>query len=230
MRLFDLFRKRRKRKGTRKRPGSRTSKTSRDIARLTTGLENMQTQINTTNLILQKHDNDILENSLTIKGQCEQIQNLEYLVAAATSTPENLGLPLVNRPHQAPVPSIMQRTGPSEDNQKFDISRFTEQEKRILAVFFQSQGMALSYADIAQWLDKSHHTVKNQMNQIRAKTDLFTWQTDNENRKIFRLKDGLKIEKYLNIHRPVRETGQTGPGAAALKAVQIGEQLPDESA
>ena len=59
--------------------------------------------------------------------------------------------------------------------------------------------MALSYADIAHSLNKSPHTIKNQMRQINIKADLFDKNIDDENRNRFKIKDGLKIERYLNV-------------------------------
>jgi DNA-binding NarL/FixJ family response regulator len=62
--------------------------------------------------------------------------------------------------------------------------------------------MALSYKDIGSILGKSANTIKNQMHQILIKADLFERAIDNDMRNRFRLKDGIKIEKYLNIDRP----------------------------
>jgi len=61
--------------------------------------------------------------------------------------------------------------------------------------------MALSYRDVGSMLGKSANTVKNQMHQILIKADLFERIIDNDMRNRFRLKDGIKIEKYLNVDR-----------------------------
>ena len=60
--------------------------------------------------------------------------------------------------------------------------------------------MAFSYIDIAKALGKSANTVKNQMHQLCMKADLFDKTIDNQSRNRFRLKDGLKIEQYLNVN------------------------------
>lgn len=68
-----------------------------------------------------------------------------------------------------------------------------------MAVFFQNQGMALSYVDIARALSRSPYTIKNQIRQIRLKADLFDRTVGDQSRNRFKLKDGLRIEKYLNV-------------------------------
>ncbi|MFC1794065.1 helix-turn-helix transcriptional regulator [Planctomycetota bacterium] len=82
---------------------------------------------------------------------------------------------------------------------KFDINHFSEQQKKILAVFFQNQDMSLSYVDIGRILNKSPHTIKNQMREIRLKADLFDRTFGEQSRHRFKLKKDLRIEKYLNV-------------------------------
>ena len=60
----------------------------------------------------------------------------------------------------------------------------------------------MSYADLAAVLGKSVCTVKNQMNQIRHKADLFNCAVGPQSRNLFRLKDDLKVEKLLKVGRP----------------------------
>ena len=81
------------------------------------------------------------------------------------------------------------------------MDRFSGQEKRILSVFFENHDMALSYVDIARALGKSHHTIKNQMHQITSRADLFDVAVDHGQRKRFRLKDNVKIEKHLKMNK-----------------------------
>jgi len=97
------------------------------------------------------------------------------------------------------LPAPPARVSPA---QQFDIERFTEQEKRVLAVFFQNKGIKMSYADVAKVLNKSAYTVKNQVNQIRQKADLFDCTIGNQSRNLFKLKDDLRIEKYLKVGQP----------------------------
>ena len=59
--------------------------------------------------------------------------------------------------------------------------------------------MALSYNDLSQALGKSALTVKNQLHEIRLKADLFTKAIGADNRNRFKLKDGITLQKYLNL-------------------------------
>ena len=59
--------------------------------------------------------------------------------------------------------------------------------------------MRLSYADVARALNKSPYTIKNQMNRMRLKADLFDRTIGDQSRNRFKLKDGVRIEKYLNL-------------------------------
>ena len=57
--------------------------------------------------------------------------------------------------------------------------------------------MALSYRDIASSLNKAPTTIKNQIHQILLKADILEKHTDTGMTNRFRLKDGVRIEKYL---------------------------------
>jgi DNA-binding CsgD family transcriptional regulator len=103
-------------------------------------------------------------------------------------------LPLLNRPSQALTPP------PYPAARQHNIENFSPQEKRILSIFFQNHDMTFSYIDIAKVLGKSANTVKNQMHQLSMKADLFERSIDQQNRNRFKLKDGLKVEQYLNVN------------------------------
>ena len=200
MRLFDFFRKKRKIKAGRKRRNRKsTSKTKQAIEKIKADMDNLQTQLGTINIVLNKHNNELSEHAKLISEHSKGLEKLEQIVR---KTPIN---PPAEEKTQRSRPVVMTKlpttTKPTTEDlsQKFDINRFSEQEKRILAVFFQNQGMALSYVDIAMSLDKSPHTIKNQMNRIRLKAELFNRTVDNDSRNRFKLKDGLRIEKYLNV-------------------------------
>ena len=151
---------------------------------------------------MKKHDEEITENSILIRKHTKSIEKLEEIVAKQPTSPTINGINLANRPTSTTeLVSTPQSKGQFQ-SQKLDISRFTPQEKRILSMFFQNQDMALSYADIAKYLGKSPNTIKNQVGQINMKADLFNYTVDNESRKRYKLKDGLKIEKYFNINQP----------------------------
>lgn len=191
-----MFRKKRK-TGSRKRRRTVTSK--QDFQKITKDIQDLQTQASATNTILHKHGQDITRHETLLERHSEQLDTLEQLVLRPTVYPANIDFPTVNRPEASLNPAVSAQRQSQQQIQRFDIARFSEQEKRILTVFFQNKDMALSYADIAKYLGKSPNTIKNQMRQVSMKADLFNYTVGDESRKRFKLKDGLKIEKYLGI-------------------------------
>ena len=201
MGLFDIFKKKKKTKTRRKRPRKRSiPKTREDIIKLNSDIKNLQSQIGTIDIVLHKHDDDIAEHSILIAKHSRNLGKLEQLVANQPISPPKFDSFPASRPIATTNPPPLSHNVPLQQAQKFNVNRFSPQEKRILSVFFQNTGMALSYVDIAHSLNKSPNTIKNQMRQINIKADLFTESINEENRKRFKLKDGLKIEKYLNIN------------------------------
>ncbi len=196
MRWMDIFRKRKGRRTS--RPASRAPALKKVHARF----DQLQAQLATIDIVLRKHDEEISENSVQISRQMTHLQNLEQKVCSAEGTVATSPL-LPLRPsmpgQHGPPPSPIQ--GP--DTGKLDFHAFTAQEKRLLAVFFQDRGMPLSYIDLARALGKSPNTIKNQMNRLRRKTDLFDYTTGDQGRNRFRLKPNLRIENYLQMDRPV---------------------------
>ena len=201
MGLFDIFR--RKSKKTRRR--RKQSLPNQGTQRINFNLHDLRSQIDSINTILQEHDSDLGEQSTIIKEHSCKLAKLENILTS--HSPEELGR-ANRRPNTFRRPTSTtdwaQTPEPATQVQaeKLDISRFSPQEKRILSIFFGNNDMAFSYADIAQAMGKSPNTIKNQMNHINAKAELFNYSLDNDNRKRFRLKQGLRIEKYLNIDRP----------------------------
>ncbi|MCJ7722132.1 hypothetical protein MUO98_07000 [Candidatus Bathyarchaeota archaeon] len=150
-------------------------------------------------IALKKHDDEILEHTRLIGEHTKSLEKLEQIVTTAQIVTPAEEKNQSNRPAATINPLTVTKPPTIGSSNKFDINRFSEQEKRILAVFFQNQEMAISYLDIARTLYKSPHTVKNQMRQMRLKADLFERTVDNDSRNRFKLIDGLKIEKYLNV-------------------------------
>jgi DNA-binding CsgD family transcriptional regulator len=200
MGLFDIFKKKKKVKTRKKRQRkSSIPKTKEDIIKLSSDIKNLQSQIGTIDIVLHKHDDDITEHSILIARHSRNLEKLEQLVAKQPINPPKFDSFPASRPIATINPQPLSQTIPLQQAQKFSVNRFSPQEKRILSVFFQNTGMTLSYIDIAHSLNKSPNTIKNQMRQINIKADLFTESINEENRKRFKLKDGLKIEKYLNV-------------------------------
>jgi hypothetical protein len=191
MGLLDFFIKRRPKTAKRRRSKSSGITVKQQIA-------GIKGQVDSINSVLQKHQKDIDENSALLKEHSQKLINLEDLLA---------NLPLSLPPSQtSPTQRSDWTAKPVQSNDtsscKFDVNKFSNQEKRILSIFFEHQDMALSYRDVGSMLGKSANTVKNQMHQILIKADLFDRIIDNDMRNRFKLKNGIKIEKYLNIDRP----------------------------
>jgi DNA-binding CsgD family transcriptional regulator len=200
MRFWNLFRKKKKahhhKTRTRRLVGARDKR----LNRFTAELGNLQSQFSTMSILVRKHDEEIGEQASIIETHSIKLERLEQIIDEPTIFPSKVDSESVNRPDTSSGPKPSMSGPPGESSQqKFDIDRFSEQERRILSVFFQHPNMALSYADIARALNKSAHTVKNQVHQINMKADLFNYSVGRENRKRFKLKEGLKIEKYLKI-------------------------------
>jgi len=183
MGLFDFFTKRKKAK--RRKPSSKKHLFAHKE------IHNLKNQFNTVNLVLQKHEKEISENTALLKEHSLKLKTLEDILAKpATNQPTQS-----TNPFERPVSTI--KPVQMNVNNKFDIDKFSQQEKKILSVFFNHQDMALSYRDIAGTLGKASNTIKNQMHQILLKADIFEKSIDTGMVNKFKLKDGLKIEKYL---------------------------------
>ena len=199
--FLSFFQKKKKTK-RRKARKSHSPKNKNEFNKLKSDFNNLKAQFGTVNILLKKHDEEITENSFLLKKHIRRIEKLEEIVAKQPTSPTISGINPANRPTSTTELVSTPILNTQLQSDKFDISRFSPQEKRILSVFFQNQDMPLSYADIAQYLSKSPNTIKNQVRQINMKADLFNYTVDNESRKRYKLKDGLKIEKYFNIDRP----------------------------
>ncbi|MFC1675935.1 hypothetical protein ACFL3G_02590 [Planctomycetota bacterium] len=197
--FLSFFQKKKKKTKRRKARIRHSSENKDEFNRLKSDFNNLKAQFGTVNILLKKHDEEITENSILIEKHTKSIGKLEQLVAdPPISPPKPTSLP-VSRPVTATNPPLLSQIPPQQNTGQFDINCFSQQEKRILSVFFQNQDMALSYADIANSLNKAPNTIKNQMRQINIKADLFDKTLDLDQRKRFKFKNGLKIEKYLNI-------------------------------
>ena|SRR3989339_1240919 len=183
MGLFDFFTKR-KRAKRRRHSSKRQPSTQKQI-------HNLKTRFNAVNLVLKKHEKEISENTVLLKEHSLKLKTLEDLLAKPTTGQPILSTSLPERPDSTIKPV---QTNVSN---KFDIDRFSQQEKKIISVFFNHQDMALSYRDIAGILGKAPNTAKNQIHQILLKADIFEKSIDTGMVNRFKLKDGLKIEKYL---------------------------------
>jgi len=163
-------------------------------------IEGLKNQAAVMGIAIKKHDDELAEHMRIIGQHSKVLENLEEKVSATIriAPPAKDNIPVM-RPIEIINPSTSPGRAPIGFDQRFDINRFSQQEKRILAVFFQNKQMCLSYVDIAHALNKSPYTIKNQMNRMRLKADLFDRTIGDQSRNRFKLKDGLRIEKYLNV-------------------------------
>jgi hypothetical protein len=200
MGFFDLFRKKRKHHLRKRRPSrSGNIKLKEVVEKVGVDIDVLQAQTLTINATMEQHSKELSEHKAIIEQHSVKLSTLEQ---AVNWQPANLRLTRdsqANRPDQAGNPAPVGTTANLQSPQKLDVNYFSEQEKRILAVFFQNQGMALSYVDVASALNKSPYTIKNQMNRMRLKADLFDRTIGDQSRNRFKLKEGLRIEKYLNV-------------------------------
>jgi DNA-binding CsgD family transcriptional regulator len=175
---------------------------------LRTHVLKLDAQIETIHIALHRHEDTLAECRSLADQQGKALTRLEVLVdSLSPSMPlyEDRPMRRVCTPPGRAVPEPVDPT----PARKLDIDQFSEQQKRLLAVFFQNRDREMSYADVAAVLGKSAHTVKNQMNLIRHKADLFDCITGPESRNFFRLKDDLRIETRLKVGRPPGRPGST---------------------
>ncbi len=217
MGLFDRFRSKRTKAHVSPEEHRRLAAAFCDLR---TQVSNLDAQIATVHLALHRHEDDIAackhltdrhEKALT---QLEQIVNTPPAQSAAYADrlPQRSVRPIAGAANPPAIDSA-----PYPPARRLDIDRFSEQQKRMLAVFFQNRDRQMSYADLAAVLGKSAYTVKNQMNLIRHKADLFDCTVGPESRHFFKLKDDLKVEKQLRAGRlagrpvSITESDRTAP-------------------
>jgi DNA-binding CsgD family transcriptional regulator len=183
----------------------------------------LDAQIETIHIALRRHEEAIAECRNLTDQQGKTLIRLEDLVDhLAAPVPVYAERP-VRRTWTPASPPVVAPIGPVPVHQ-LDVNQFSPEERRLLSVFFQNRGREMSYADVAALLDKSAYTVKNQMNQIRQKADLFDCLIGRQSRHFFKLKDDLKVEKYLELSRPTErpvsmtELDQSAPEQAPVPA------------
>jgi len=164
-------------------------------------VETLRAHIHTINIALKRHDDQLAAHGKIMRQQAQGLELLVQRIDAPAASPAGA--------HNEPSPSgpvdspVAPRCGKHEAPQRLDVDDFTEQEKRIIEVFFRNKDSWLSYARVGEHLSKSAHTVKNQMRQIRHRVDLFERRVGRQSRNLFKLKDDLRIEKYLHVGQPI---------------------------
>lgn len=174
--------------------------TSEALAGMRTDIDQLLGRVGTIDITIKRHDDQLAEHAVRLQEHGQKLQTLEQKVTIPAVQPvtscQGGRHTVENSSRLCAQPAY---AGPA---QQFDIEQFTEQEKRVLAVFFQNKGRRMSYADVARVLNKSAYTIKNQVNQIRQKADLFDRTIGNQSRNLFALKADLRVEKYLKVGQP----------------------------
>ncbi|MFC1783360.1 hypothetical protein ACFL02_07210 [Planctomycetota bacterium] len=145
---------------------------------------------------LEQHDRDLAENTQFIHHNITRLDKLEEIVTAAPVIPSEQISP-INRPKERTNRLVATKIPEANPVGMLDMTSLSLQEKRILGVFLAHRDMALSYGDIAKYLNKSPHTIKNQIRQLSMKATLLDKTVDDKNKNRFRLKKQLKIETEL---------------------------------
>ena len=81
MGLLNFFRKKRKAKAKRRRPSRKSSpRRSQGIEKIRADIGNLQTQIGTINIALNKHNDELSEHTALITDNSKQLEKLEQIV------------------------------------------------------------------------------------------------------------------------------------------------------
>ena len=198
-----------------------------------TDIDRLLGRVSTLDIAIKRHNDVLAAHETRLQEHAQRFQTLEQKVAVPPAQP--MTFRQAGRHVTEDSPRLSTQTAHASLAQQFDIEQFTEQQKRVLAVFFQNKGMRMSYADVARTLNKSAYTVKNQMNQIRQKADLFDCAIGNQSRNLFTLKADLRIEKYLKVGQPnerpmsIPERDQSEVESEAKKAEPVIEYAQERS-
>ncbi len=170
-------------------------------------------------MVLSRHEHAIVQCQDLAERNRRKLLQLEDLVDRSPTPSVPAAKPSVDGSEDAtrqPPAQPVRQAAP----QQLDINRFSEQQKRLLAVFFENRDRQMSYADVAVRLGRSPCTIKNQIHKIRRKADLFECFSGPQNRNYFRLKDDLRVERLLKIGRSWDQPGTMAwPDPAEPEAV-----------
>jgi len=224
MRLFGWL-------GNRRRTNDSVTKNKSDatatdaLVQLTADLERLSGRLHTVDIALKRHDDQLARQQARLQEHAEIFQTLEQRIAISPTSP--MTFRAAGRQRGAVGSQVSSGAARPKPAQQFDIEQFTEQQKRLLAVFFQNKGRRLSYADIAAVMNKSACTIKNQMNQIRQKADLFECSIGPQSRNLFKLKDDLRVEQYLKVGQPTErlEAMQESDSSTAEAAEPVAREF-----
>jgi len=195
---LDLFRRKTPKGQESPDPGPGTNMA---LTGMRTDIDQLLGRVSTIEIAIKRHNDVLAAHETRLQEHAQRFQTLEQKVSIAVVQPTAFRQAGWHAAENSP--RLSPQTAHASLAQQFDIEQFTEQQKRVLAVFFQNKGIRMSYADVARVLNKSAFTIKNQMNQIRQKADLFDCTIGNQSRNLFALKADLRVEKYLKVGQPI---------------------------
>jgi len=146
---------------------------------------------------IKKQSEDIMQHYTKLSDHAEKISNLELAVKERLSAAHEVSQTskrLVHREAQL----VASKLANGQSTNEIIWDTFTPQEKRIIGTFLENKDLPLSYEDVGKVLSKAPSTIKNQMKNIELKAKIFEENRDNEQRKRFSLKSGLRINKSLD--------------------------------
>jgi DNA-binding CsgD family transcriptional regulator len=227
---LDLLRRR----VAKEQPGpSPDAGTSEALTGLRIDINQLFGRVGTIDIAIKRHDDQLMTHEARLREHGDKLQTLEQKVTISLAQP--MAFRQAGRHGPESMPRLSAHPAYASPARQFDIEQFTEQQKRVLAVFFQNKGRRMSYADVARVLNKSAYTIKNQVNQIRQKADLFDCTIGNQSRNLFALKADLRVEKYLKVGQPnerpmsMPERDQSEVESEAKKAEPVIEYAQERS-
>ncbi|MFC1794063.1 hypothetical protein ACFL3Q_10810 [Planctomycetota bacterium] len=121
MGLFNFFAKKRKAKKDHSRRKKKLPvRNKKTIDKISTGIENLQYQLNTVNIALKKHDDELAEARQQVSQHSEQLEILEEKVHTSSIIPPIGNNTLAAQSIEIPNPSITPVQTTTDSTQKFD--------------------------------------------------------------------------------------------------------------
>lgn len=177
-------------------------KITQAFGRVKRDIRKLRRDLTEANSKLDSNTQMIAENTRSIHSHTSRLDKLEEIVITAPKILPDQSMREdypTNRPNEPTNRLVATKLADADPAGKMDMSSLSGQEKRIMGVFLAHRDMALCYQDVAKYLGKSPHTIKNQMRQMNMKASLFEKSVDGKNMNRFKLKKHLRIETDLDM-------------------------------
>ena len=173
------------------------TKVTAAFGRVRRDIKKVKNELSDINGKLSQQDKQITENTQKLSNHTARLDKLENIVNNTPTPVPEINELAISRPSEPTSRLVATNRQATEPLQPLDMHTLSAQEKRIISIFLSHRDMTLSYQDLAKSLHKSPHTVKNQLRQLIAKSDIFDKTTDTGSKNRFKLKKHLKIETDL---------------------------------